>query len=93
MIHMAYVTAADEDSAPTVLIVDNNPMSTRRLTEVFRVKEFHVVVCEDGDQAVDEYIRLDPELVVIEELGIDVVVVTDGVARSSMDKSVSGDNV
>ena len=64
-IHMAYVTAADEDSAPTVLIVDNNPMSTRRLTEVFRVKEFHVVVCEDGDQAVDEYIRLDPELVVI----------------------------
>jgi hypothetical protein len=34
-----------------------------------------------------------PELVVIEELGIDVVVVTDGVARSSMDKSVSGDNV
>ena len=65
MIHMAYVTAADEDSAPTVLIVDNNPMSTRRLTEVFRVKEFHVVVCEDGDQAVDEYIRLDPELVVI----------------------------
>ena len=65
MIHMAYVTAADEESAPTVLIVDNNPMSTRRLAEVFRVKEFHVVVCEDGDQAVDEYIRLDPELVVI----------------------------
>ena len=65
MIHMAYVTAADEDSAPTVLVVDNNPMSTRRLTEVFRVKEFHVVVCEDGDKAVDEYIRLDPELVVI----------------------------
>ena len=62
---MAYVTAADEDSAPTVLVVDNNPMSTRRLTEVFRVKEFHVVVCEDGDKAVDEYIRLDPELVVI----------------------------
>jgi CheY-like chemotaxis protein len=65
MIHMAYVTAADQDSAPTVLVVDNNPMSTRRLSEVFRVKEFHVVVCEDGDKAVDEYIRLDPELVVI----------------------------
>lgn len=65
LIHMAYVTAADQDSAPTVLIVDNNPMSTRRLSEVFRVKEFHVEVCEDGDKAVDEYIRLDPELVVI----------------------------
>ena len=62
---MAYVTAADQDSAPTVLLVDNNPMSTRRLSEVFRVKEFHVEVCEDGDKAVDEYIRLDPELVVI----------------------------
>lgn len=62
---MAYVTAADEESAPTVLIVDNNPMSTRRLSEVFRIKDFHVEICEDGDKAVDEYIRLDPELVVI----------------------------
>lgn len=62
---MAYVTAADQDSAPTVLVVDNNPMSIRRLAEVFRIKEFHVEVCEDGDKAVDEYIRLDPELVVI----------------------------
>ena len=62
---MAYVTEADQDSAPTVLIVDNNPMSTRRLSEVFRIKDFHIDVCEDGDQAVDEYIRLDPELVVI----------------------------
>ena len=65
LIHMAYVTEADQDSAPTVLIVDNNPMSTRRLSEVFRIKEFHIEVCEDGDKAVDEYIRLDPELVVI----------------------------
>ncbi len=62
---MAYVTEADQDSAPTVLIVDNNPMSMRRLSEVFRIKDFHIEVCEDGDKAVDEYIRLDPELVVI----------------------------
>lgn len=62
---MAYVTQADQDSAPTVLIVDNNPMSTRRLSEVFKIKDFHIEVCEDGDKAVDEYIRLDPELVVI----------------------------
>ena len=40
---MAYVTAADQDSAPTVLIVDNNPMSTRRLSEVFRIKDFHIM--------------------------------------------------
>ena len=65
MIHMAYVTPTSEDTAPTVLIVDNNPMSMMRLREVFKVREFNVEICEDGDQAVDEYIRLDPELVVI----------------------------
>lgn len=62
---MAYVTPTSEETAPTVLIVDNNPMSLMRLREVFKVREFNVEVCEDGDQAVDEYIRLDPELVVI----------------------------
>ena len=65
MIHMAYVTPTSEETAPTVLIVDNNPMSLMRLREVFKVREFNVEICEDGDQAVDEYIRLDPELVVI----------------------------
>jgi CheY-like chemotaxis protein len=65
MIHMAYVTPTAEETAPTVLIVDNNPMSLMRLQEVFKIREFNVEVCEDGDRAVDEYIRIDPELVVI----------------------------
>tara|TARA_B110000459_G_scaffold186894_1_gene218797 strand:+ start:2781 stop:3494 length:714 start_codon:yes stop_codon:yes gene_type:complete len=65
MIHMAYVTPTAEETAPTVLIVDNNPMSLIRLRDVFKIREFNVEVCEDGDQAVDEYIRIDPELVVI----------------------------
>jgi CheY-like chemotaxis protein len=65
MIHMAYVTPNAEETAPTVLIVDNNPMSLMRLQEIFKIREFNVEVCEDGDQAVDEYIRIDPELVVI----------------------------
>ncbi len=65
MIHMAYVTPTAEETAPTVLIVDNNPMSLMRLREIFKIREFNVEVCEDGDQAVDEYIRIDPELVVI----------------------------
>ena len=64
-IHMAYVTPTSDETAPTVLIVDNNSMSLMRLREIFKVREFNVEVCEDGDQAVDEYIRLDPELVVI----------------------------
>lgn len=62
---MAYVTPTDEETAPTVLIVDNNPMSLMRLREIFKIREFNIEVCEDGDQAVDEYIRLDPELVVL----------------------------
>ena len=64
-IHMAYVTPTSDETAPTVLIVDNNSMSLMRLREIFKIREFNVEVCEDGDQAVDEYIRLDPELVLI----------------------------
>ena len=60
---MVRVSDVSDEEAPTVLIVDNNKMSLHRLTNLFRQREFQVVVCEDGDRAVDEYIRLDPELV------------------------------
>ena len=60
---MVRVTDVEDEEAPTVLIVDNNQMSLHRLTNIFRQREFNVVTCEDGDRAVDEYIRLDPELV------------------------------
>ena len=62
---MVRVTDVEDEEAPTVLIVDNNQMSLHRLTNIFRQREFDVVTCEDGDRAVDEYIRLDPELVVL----------------------------
>ena len=62
---MGLVTEVDDDAAPTVLIVDNNPMSSMRLSNLFKIRNFSVALCEDGDQAVDEYIRLDPELVVL----------------------------
>jgi len=62
---MGLVSETNDDSAPTVLIVDNNPMSINRLKNVFRVRNFNIEICEDGDQAVDEYIRIDPELVVM----------------------------
>ncbi len=55
----------DPDVAPTVLLVDSNPMNVLRLTELLQSRGFEVSVCEDGDEAVDEYIRLDPELVVL----------------------------
>ncbi len=62
---MARVTDINDEEAPTVLLVDNNQMSVHRLTSIFRQREFNVVVCEDGDRAVDEFIRIDPELVVL----------------------------
>ena len=62
---MALVTDTNDDEAPTVLLVDNNQMSVHRLTSIFRQRQFNVAVCEDGDRAVDEFIRIDPELVVL----------------------------
>ena len=62
---MTRVADIDDDEAPTVLIVDNNQMAQHRLTTIFKQKEFKVISCEDGDKAVDEYIRLDPELVIM----------------------------
>jgi CheY-like chemotaxis protein len=62
---MGLVTEVDDDAAPTVLVVDNNPMSSMRLSNLFKTRNFVVEHCEDGDRAVDEYIRLDPELVVL----------------------------
>lgn len=62
---MSYVSEVSSEDAPTVLIVDNNQMSIMRLKEVFRKRGFALVVCEDGDDAVDEYIRINPELVVM----------------------------
>jgi CheY-like chemotaxis protein len=62
---MARVTEVDDIEAPTVLLVDNNQMALHRLSTIFRQRDFKVVTCDDGDKAVDEYIRLDPELVVM----------------------------
>ena len=62
---MAYVSNNSDDESPTVLIVDNNQMSLQRLSNLFKVKDFNIEICQDGDKAVDEYIRLDPELVLL----------------------------
>ena len=62
---MAYVLNNSDEGSPTVLIVESNAMSIQRLTSLFKIKDFNIEVCQDGDKAVDEYIRLDPELVII----------------------------
>ena len=65
VIDMAYVSNNSDEESPTVLIVDNNQMSLQRLSNLFKVKDFNIEICQDGDKAVDEYIRLDPELVIL----------------------------
>ena len=65
LIDMAYVSNNSTDESPTVLIVDNNAMSLQRLSNLFKMKDFNIEICQDGDKAVDEYIRLDPELVIL----------------------------
>ena len=62
---MAYVSNNSDEGSPTVLVVESNTMSIQRLTSIFKIKDFNIEICQDGDRAVDEYIRLDPELVVI----------------------------
>ena len=46
---MGLVTEVDDAAAPTVLIVDNNPMSSLRLSNLFKTRNFNVELCEDGD--------------------------------------------
>ncbi len=62
---MAYVSNNSNEESPTVLIVESNAMSIQRLSSIFKIKDFNIEICQDGDKAVDEYIRLDPELVII----------------------------
>ena len=62
---MAYVSNNSDEESPTVLIVESNAMSIQRLSSIFKIKDFNIEICQDGDKAVDEYISLDPELVVI----------------------------
>jgi len=84
---MPLVSEADDDEAPTVLIVDNNEMANLRLKELFRVRDFKVEICTDGDIAVDEYIRIDPELVV---LALDIPTL-DGHAAALEMRETGGD--
>ena len=65
LLAMVRVTDVEDKEAPTVLIVDNNQMAIHRLKQIFNQRGFSVEICEDGDKAVDEYIRLSPELVVM----------------------------
>ena len=54
---------------PTVLIAVDNRITSSRLQSLMTNKGFKVHVCEDGDQAVDEYVKIRPDIIF---LGIDL---------------------
>ena len=62
---MVRVTETDDPDAQLVLIVDNNPMATMRLTQIFTQKGWRIEVCEDGDIAVDTYVQLAPNMALL----------------------------
>ncbi|MEE3082672.1 MAG: response regulator [Candidatus Thermoplasmatota archaeon] len=65
LVAMVRVTESEDPEAQVVLIVDNNPMNTMRLTQVFTQKGWKSEVCEDGDIAVDTYVEVKPDLVLL----------------------------
>ena len=62
---MVRVTTTDDPDAKLVLIVDNNPMGTMRLNQIFTQKGWRIESCEDGDLAVDTYVKQRPHLVLL----------------------------
>ena len=62
---MVRVSQIDDPDAQLVLIVDNNPMGTMRISQVFTQKGWRIEVCEDGDLAVDTYVQQRPDLVLL----------------------------
>ena len=62
---MGLVTDVDDENAPIILLVDNNPMSRRRIEQSLKTKEFIFISCEDGDNAVDVYSENMPDLVIM----------------------------
>ena len=61
---MAYVSNNSDDGSPTVLIVESNAMSIQRLTSLFKLKDFNIVVDEE-DKYFPWFIAFDMESVLI----------------------------
>ena len=60
---MVRVDEIDDPDAPASLIVDNNPMNLLRLTEALIQRGHRIIECQDGDLAVDVFVREKPDYV------------------------------
>ncbi|MBN16785.1 MAG: hypothetical protein CMB37_01315 [Euryarchaeota archaeon] len=81
---MVRVTTTEDPDARLVLIVDNNPMGAMRLSQVFTQMGWKYEICEDGDQAVDTYVKLAPDMALI---ALDIPTLDGHVAALEMRES------
>ena len=51
------------ESKPTALIVHENRITASRLRSIMRQRGWKSEICDDGDKAVDEYVRIKPDMV------------------------------
>ena len=81
---MVRVTTTEDPDARLVLIVDNNPMGAMRLSQVFTQMGWKYEICEDGDQAVDTYVKLAPDMALV---ALDIPTLDGHVAALEMRES------
>ena len=53
----------DTESKPTALIVHENRITAGRLRSIMSQRGWKSEICDDGDKAVDEYVRIKPNMV------------------------------
>jgi CheY-like chemotaxis protein len=51
------------ESKPTALIVHENRITASRLKSIMSQRGWDSQICDDGDKAVDEYVRMKPDMV------------------------------
>lgn len=51
------------ESKPTALIVHENRITASRLKSIMSQRGWNSQICDDGDKAVDEYVRMKPDMV------------------------------
>ena len=56
-------TLMDTESKPTALIVHENRITANRIKSIMSQRGWESEICNDGDTAVDEYVRIKPDMV------------------------------
>ena len=56
-------TLMETESKPTALIVHENRITASRLRSIMSQRGWKSEICDDGDTAVDEYVRIKPDMV------------------------------